>query len=193
MNLCVFCSSSDVIEPVYFAAARELGAIMAERNDILVYGGTHVGLMGAVARSLQDRGGRIIGVIPKFMADRGLAHPSADELILTADMRERKALMETRADAFLALPGGFGTLEEMMEIITLKQLQQHTKPILFLNTAGFFDPLIELFGHMLEHRFIKSYADSLYCFCPTVEAAFAYLDSYQPPQLEDKWFRTTEH
>lgn len=166
---------------------------MAERGDVLVYGGTHVGLMGTVARSLQDRAGRIVGVIPKFMADRGLVHPTADELILTGDMRERKAVMESRADAFLALPGGFGTLEEMMEIVTLKQLQQHTKPVVFLNTAGFYDPLVELFEHMLAHRFIKSYADSLYLFAPDVEAVFAYLDAYQPPQLEPKWFRTTEH
>lgn len=165
---------------------------MAERADVLVYGGTHVGLMGAVARSLQDHGGSIVGVIPEFMAERGLAHPSANELILTRDMRERKAVMESRADAFLALPGGFGTLEEMMEIITLKQLQQHTKPIVFLNTAGFYDPLGELFEHMLAHRFIKSYADSLYYFAPTVDAAFAYLDVYQPLELEPKWFRTTE-
>ena len=192
MNLCVYCSSSDVIEPQYFEAATALGEAMAARGDVLVYGGGNVGLMGAVARSLHSRGGRVIGVIPAFMVERELAFVDATELIVTGDMRERKAAMESRADAFLALPGGFGTLEEMLEIITLKQLQQHTKPIVFLNTAGFYTPLAELFEHMAAQRFIKAYADSLYDFAATVGEVFAYLDGYQPPQLEAKWFRTTE-
>ncbi len=192
MNVCVFCSSSDVIEPVYFADANELGTAMAARGDVLVYGGGNVGLMGAVARSLHARGGRVIGVIPGFMVERELAFADAAELIVTADMRERKAVMESRADAFVALPGGFGTLEEILEIVTLKQLQQHTKPVVFLNTAGFYDPLAELFEHMLAQRFIKAYADSLYYFASTVAEVLAYLDAYQPPQLESKWFRTTE-
>jgi hypothetical protein len=182
-----------VIEPVFFHAARELGAAMARRGDALVYGGGRVGLMGEVARSLKEGGGRVIGVIPEFMFERGLAYDAADEMIHTSDMRERKATMEARADAFLGLPGGFGTLEEMLEIITLKQLQQHTKPVLFLNTTGFYDPLAEFFDHMAVHRFTKSYADALYHFAPTVAEAFRYLDAYRPPQLEAKWFLTTEH
>ncbi len=165
---------------------------MAKRGDVLIYGGTNVGLMGATARAMHQHGGRVVGVIPGFMASRGLAYAPADELLVTRDMRERKARMEARADAFLALPGGFGTLEEMLEIITLKQLQQHTKPVIFLNTGGFYDPLIALFEHMREHRFAKSYANSLYHFAADVPAVFAHLDHYQPPQLEAKWFRTTE-
>jgi uncharacterized protein (TIGR00730 family) len=192
LNLCVFCSSSDVIEPVYFQAAKNLGAAMADRSDVLIYGGTNVGLMGAVARSLHQKGGRVVGIIPEFMATRGMAYAPADELILTRDMRERKAIMESRADAFIALPGGFGTLEEMMEIITLKGLQQHTKPILFLNTAGFYDPLAELFRHMRAHRFVKPYADELYHFASTVEDVFTYLDRYEPQRPELKMLRSTE-
>ncbi len=192
LNICVFCSSSDVIEPEYFAAATTLGETMAKRGDVLIYGGTNVGLMGATARAMHQHGGRVVGVIPGFMASRGLAYAPADELLITRDMRERKARMEARADAFLALPGGFGTLEEMLEIITLKQLQQHTKPVIFLNTGGFYDPLIALFEHMREHRFAKSYANSLYHFAADVPAVFAHLDHYQPPQLEAKWFKTTE-
>jgi uncharacterized protein (TIGR00730 family) len=192
LNLCVCCSSSDVIEPVYFEAAKELGTALASRGDVLIYGGTNMGLMGTVARSAHQQGGRVVGIIPGFMATRGLAYAPADELILTRDMRERKALMESRSDAFIGLPGGFGTLEEMLEMITLKQLQQHTKPIVFLNIAGFYDPLAELFRHVHTHRFAKSYADSLYHFSPTIADAFSYLDSYEAPRLELKWFRTNE-
>jgi uncharacterized protein (TIGR00730 family) len=192
LNLCVFCSSSDVIEPEYFQAATELGTTMATRGDALVYGGTNVGLMGATARAMHQHSGRVVGVIPGFMAARGLAYAPADELIVTKDMRERKARMEDRADAFIALPGGFGTLEEMLEIITLKQLQRHSKAVIFLNTGGFYDPLIALFDHMREHRFSKAYSDSLYFFAPDVPALFNYLDQYQPPRIEAKWFATTE-
>ena len=192
LNICVFCSSSDVIEPAYFDAATELGETMAARGDVLIYGGTNVGLMGALARSMHQHGGRVVGVIPAFIAGRGLAYAPADELIITRDMRDRKARMEERADAFIALPGGFGTLEEMLEIITLKQLQQHKRPVIFLNTGDFYDPLIALFDHMREHRFAKSYSDSMYHFAAAVPDAFAYLDSYQPPNVEAKWFQTAE-
>ncbi|MFB3815680.1 MAG: TIGR00730 family Rossman fold protein [Terriglobales bacterium] len=192
LNLCVFCSSSDVIEPDYFRAATELGHTMAQRGDVLVYGGTNAGLMGAVARAMHRHAGRVVGVIPGFMAARGLAYAPADELIVTKDIRERKARMEDRADAFIALPGGFGTLEEMLEIITLKQLQRHSKPVIFLNTGGFYDPLIALFEHMREHRFAKQHCDSLYYFAPDVPALFIYLDHYRPPKIEAKWFVTTE-
>jgi uncharacterized protein (TIGR00730 family) len=192
MRICVFCSSSDVIEPAYFAAATWLGENMARRGDTLVFGGTNAGLMGALAQAVHLGGGKVIGVIPRFIADRGLAYEAADELIVTLNMRERKAEMEERAEAFLALPGGFGTLEEMLEIITLKQLQQHTKPVLFLNTGGFYDPLLALFEHMRQHRFAKAYSNALYHFAPEVDEVFRYLDAYQPPKIESKWFRTTE-
>jgi len=192
MNICVFCSSSDVIEPEYFSAATELGQTMAARRDVLIYGGANVGLMGTLARVMHQCGGRVVGIIPGFMASRGLAYAPADELVLTRDLRERKAFMEDRADAFLALPGGFGTLEEMLEIITLKQLHQHTRPVVFLNTGGFYNPLIRLFDHMRQHRFAKQSSSELYYFATDARDAFAYLDSYQPPAVEAKWYRTNE-
>ena len=133
--------------------AEQLGGQMAGRGHALVYGGTNVGLMGSVARAMRQAGGKVVGVIPKFIADRGIAYEAADELIITNDMRQRKATMEARSDAFIAMPGGFGTLEEVLEIITLKQLQQHTKPVVFLNPGGFYDPLTSLFEHMYEKRF----------------------------------------
>src|ERR1041385_8319731 len=120
--LCVYCSSSDRLESKYYDAAAELGREMVARGWGLVYGGGKTGLMGAVARAVKGEGGRVVGVIPEFMKVRELAFDKADELLTVVTMRERKLLMETRADAFLALPGGFGTLEEIMEILTLRQL-----------------------------------------------------------------------
>lgn len=191
-SICVFSSSSDVIDHGFFEVAAELGAAIARRGDTMVYGGCSVGLMGAVARAAHQHKGHVIGVIPSFIESKGLGYEGNDELIVTRDMRDRKAAMEARSDAFIALPGGFGTLEEMFEIITLKQLQQHTKPIVFLNHADFYDPLATLFEHMFEHRVAKAAYRTLYHFSPTVADAFAHLDAYQPPQFENKWFNTAE-
>ena len=185
--ICVFSSSSDSIDGAFFALAEELGHEIARRGHILVYGGTNVGLMGAAARAARQSGGKVIGVIPKFIADRGLAFDAANELIITNDMRQRKATMEARSDAFLAMPGGFGTLEEVLEVITLKQLQQHTKPVVFLNPEGYYDPLTTLFEHMYEHRFAKPAYRQMYWFAPTVPGALDYVEQYQPPVLPAKW------
>lgn len=192
MQICVFSSSSDIIAPSYFEAARDLGREIGRRGDSLVYGGCAVGLMGAVAEAAKQAGARVVGVIPDFIRERGLGYESADEMIVTATMRERKREMEERADAFLALPGGFGTLEEMLEIITLKQLSRHAKPVIFLNTDGFYDPLAALFEHMFEQQFAKQAYRGLYEFVPSVAAAFEYLDTYTPPVLVQKWFNTCE-
>lgn len=191
-NVCVFSSSSDSIERNYFGAALELGMEIGLRNGTLIFGGTNVGLMGAVARSTQKHGGKVVGVIPDFMRAKGIAYADADELIVTKDMRERKATMETRADAFLALPGGFGTLEEMIEIITLKQLKQHAKPVVFLNINNFYRPLQKLFDHMIQHHFAKEAMRKIYHFADDVPAAFQYLDEYEPPKMDDKWTLSAE-
>lgn len=190
--ICVFSSSSDVIDPEYFDIAVELGREIARRGDLMVYGGCNVGLMGAAARAVHEHGGRVVGVIPSFIESRGLGYGACEELIVTRDMRERKAKMEARADAFVALPGGFGTLEEMLEIITLKQLQQHHKPVIFLNHGGFYDPLASLFEHMYEHRFAKPIYRDMYYLAADVDGVFSYLDRYEPPKFENKWFNTGE-
>lgn len=187
MNLTVFSSSSDAVDPAFFAVAEELGRSIAARGDTLVYGGTKVGLMGAVARSTFDNGGKVIGVIPRYLAERGIDFSDC-ELHLTRDLRERKAKMEEIGDAFVVLPGGFGTLEELLEIMTLKQLQQHQKAIVILNANGFFDPLRELFEHVFRQRFAKEVSRALYHFAPTVTEALAYLDSYVPVEIPTKWF-----
>lgn len=185
--ICVFCSSSESVAPAYFDVAAELGVTLAQRNYALVYGGTNVGLMGTVARAAHAGGGCVIGIVPQTIHARGIAFETADELIITRDLRERKGVMEERADAFIALPGGFGTLEEVVEVITLKQLQTHAKPIILLNTNGFYDPLIALFEHFYEQRFAKPDQRQLYYFAPDVSSAFTYLDTYQPPHIESKW------
>jgi uncharacterized protein (TIGR00730 family) len=185
--ICVFSSSSDVISSLYFDAAIELGYLIAKRDYILVNGGADVGLMGALAQSVQKNGGKVIGVIPKLIYDKGIAYESADELIVTKDMRERKALMEEKADIFIALPGGFGTLEEILEILTFKQLRLHDKPIIFLNTNGFYNHLINHFEKLYNEKISKPDYRKLYCVAPNVKSIFSYIDEYTPIQFQDKW------
>lgn len=191
-NICVFSSSSDAIDREFFSHALEVGMEIALRNGTLVFGGTNVGLMGAVAKATQKHGGRVVGVIPDFMRAKGIAYADADELIVTRDMRERKATMESRSDAFLALPGGFGTLEEMIEIITLKQLKQHAKPVVFLDINNFYRPLQRLFEHMIEHHFAKEAMRQIYHFANDVPSAFSYLDAYEAPKMDEKWTLSSE-
>ena len=186
-TLCVYCSSSDRVAPHFFAAARELGAEIARQGYSLIYGGTDVGLMGAIARSVHQHQGYVIGVIPEALHAAGIAYNLCDELIVTRDMRERKAAMENRADAFVGFPGGFGTLEEVFEILTLKQLSYHAKPLVLLNVAGFYDPLLELFEHIYASNFARLDYRELYHVANDAPDLFRYLGSYQPPQLKNKW------
>ncbi len=185
-TICVYASSSDGLASAYFEAATELGALIAQRNCTLVYGGGRIGLMGAVARSVHAHGGKVIGVIPGSLLPQG--YDKSDELIVTHDLRERKAVMEVRSDAFVVLPGGFGTLEEALEIITLRQLGMHCKPIVLLNVQGFFDHLSALFEHLYEQRFAKPVYRELYHVAHDAAGAMAYLDTYQPATFEPKWF-----
>jgi len=161
-NLCVFCASSNSIRSEFFDAARTLGSLMAERGHALVYGGGNVGLMGALATSMREGGGRITGVIPEALRDRELAYEGADEMIVTRDLRERKAVMESRSDGFLALPGGFGTLEEVVEVLTLRQLGFHDKPVVFLDVDGYFESLFAHFDRVFDERFAPQDRTNLY-------------------------------
>jgi len=151
--LCVFCGSSQHVDPKYPAMADALGRGMVAQGWGLVYGGGNVGLMGAVARAVTGSGGRVVGVIPEFMQVRELAYREADELIAVETMRERKRIMEHRAAAFLALPGGIGTLEELLEIMTLRYINQTDKPVVLLNQDGFYDDLLRFFERMTRERF----------------------------------------
>ncbi|HNC23291.1 MAG TPA: TIGR00730 family Rossman fold protein [Opitutaceae bacterium] len=188
--LCVYCSSSDRIDPKYADAAAELGRAMVAHGWGLVYGGGKTGLMGAVARAVTESGGHVVGVIPEFMKVRELAYDEADELVTVVTMRERKLLMETRADAFVTLPGGFGTLEEIMEILTLRQLDVVRKPCVFLNQDGFYDDLLRLFERMLRERFFKPSNMDLFSVAATVPEVFAAIERTPAGQVESKWFET---
>jgi len=188
--LCVYCASSDRIDPKYATAATLLGKLMVEQGWGLVYGGGKTGLMGAVARSVKSNGGHVVGVIPDFMKARELAFDEADELITVITMRERKLLMETRADAFVTLPGGFGTLEEIMEILTLRQLHVVKKPCVFLNQDGFYDDLLRLFEKMLAEKFFKPSNMDLFRVANTVEDVFSQIELAADAKLEPKWFDT---
>lgn len=189
-SLCVYCASSDRVDPKYFAVAAALGEAMAQREWGLIYGGGKTGLMGTVARSVKAGGGRVVGVIPEFMKARELAFTEADELISVITMRERKLLMETRADAFLALPGGWGTLEELLEILTLAHLETLQKPIIILNQEGYYDDLLRLFERIVAEKFMHATIRGKYAIAHTVEEIFPLLDgwSYQPGDA--KWFNT---
>src|SRR5882672_414125 len=188
--LCVYCSSSDRLDPKYAAAATELGRELVARGWGLVYGGGKTGLMGAVARAAKAGGGRVVGVIPEFMKARELAFDEADELVTVVTMRERKLLMEARADAFVALPGGWGTLEEILEILTLRQLDIVKKPCVFFNQDGFYDDLIRLFERMLAEKFFKPSNMDLFRVATTVPEVFTQIEAARGVQAESKWFQT---
>ena len=188
--LCVYCASSDRIDPKYAAAAEELGRELVTRGWGLVYGGGKTGLMGAVARGTKAAGGRVVGVIPEFMKARELSFDEADELLTVVTMRERKLLMEARADAFVALPGGFGTLEEIMEILTLRQLDVVRKPCVFFNQDGFYDPLLQLFDRMLAEKFFKPSNMGLFRVARSVPEIFTQIDAAANASAESKWFET---
>jgi uncharacterized protein (TIGR00730 family) len=152
--ICVYCGSSPGTEPVFIEAAKHFGKILAESGVRLVYGGGSVGLMGALAESVLDHGGHVTGIIPEFLTKRERPRQLPQELIVTRDMHERKRTMFERADAFVALPGGIGTLEELVEQLTWVQLGRHRKPILIANIAGYWGPLLALIEHMRAVKFV---------------------------------------
>lgn len=154
-KICVYCGSGPGRNPAYVEAAQALGKALAKSEIGLVYGGGSLGLMGEVARAVLAEGGHVTGVIPSFLADRERLLAEASEVVVTADMHERKMTMFARSTGFVALPGGLGTLEELSEIATWAQLGQHTKPIILCNIAGYWNPLITLFAHMREEKFIR--------------------------------------
>jgi len=154
-TVCVYCGSGPGTEPAYMEAAREFGRLLAIDGVGLVYGGGSRGLMGAVATSVLDHGGHVTGIIPEFLESREHTLRRAQEVIVTPDMHVRKQTMFDKADAFVALPGGIGTLEELVEQLTWAQLGRHKKPILIVNIAGFWDPLCVLLEHMRRTQFIR--------------------------------------
>jgi uncharacterized protein (TIGR00730 family) len=188
MNICVFCSSSDAVPKKYFTAARNLGMEMAKNGYSLVYGGANRGLMSAIADSVKCGGGKVTGVIPRALKEYGIAKQGLDELIITEDIRQRKRLMELKSEAFIFLPGGVGTLEEAMEILTLKQLHYHKKPLVFLNVNGFYNKLITFFKLMEKENFIKKDLYKMFYVAKDEKEAVKYIKNYKPLKTKDKWF-----
>lgn len=190
-SVTVFCGSSDIVDRKYFAAAEELGAKLARRGWRLIYGGGGVGLMGSLARAVLAHGGTVTGIIPKALLELGVGDTGLTELVVTDGLRDRKALMDERGDAFVALPGGLGTLEEVLEALTLKQLGYHRKPIAVLDLHGFFDPLWAQFQRGIDEGFIKPEFLDLWYPAPDIDALLRYLDDYEPHGYGLKWTRRT--
>ena len=154
-RLCIFCGSRTGETPVYAEHARQLGTLLVERGIGMVFGGGHIGLMGVLADAMLARGGAVVGVIPRALVDKELAHPGVNEMHIVDSMHQRKALMAELSDAFAALPGGYGTGDELFEMLTWAQLGIHTKPVGLLNTAGFFDPLLAWLARTVADGFVK--------------------------------------
>jgi uncharacterized protein (TIGR00730 family) len=176
-TLCVFCSSADGARPAYREAALELGGKLAARGVGLVYGGATVGLMGAVANATLAGGGQVIGVIPHVLVDKEVSHHGCTELHVVDTMHTRKALMGEKADAFLILPGGYGTFEELFEVLAWETLRLHTKPMCLLNTAGFYDGLLTFLDHCVVEGVLKPAARRILLVADTVDEALAKIDA----------------
>ncbi len=176
-SICVFCASSDHIAPRYFEEAKALGEEMARRGHQLVYGGGQVGLMGTVARAVHSSGGRVVGVIPRRDDWAEVVFTQADDLVYTATMRERKAIMAERSDGFIALPGGIGTFEELLEIITLRHLGYHRKPIALLDRYGYYEPLHQLLEKSITEGFAKPSLRDMYHVAATVQDALHHIEA----------------
>ncbi|MHB8886016.1 MAG: LOG family protein [Methylovirgula sp.] len=176
-NICVYCGSAAGTDPLYDAAARKLGRILAEANIGLVYGGGGRGLMGIIANSVIEHGGTVTGIIPSFLTTKEQPVENAPAHVIVPDMHSRKRLMFEQADAFIALPGGIGTLEELVEQLTWVQLGRHTKPVVIADIGGFWRPLLALFAHMREHGFIQSAYEVRYLVAETIEDALPMIEA----------------
>jgi uncharacterized protein (TIGR00730 family) len=172
-RVCAYCASSAAADPEYYRAAERLGGELAAAGVTIVYGGGGNGSMGALASGALARGGQVIGILPRFMQDLEWGHKGLTQLMLVENMRERKHLMLTDSDAVIALPGGCGTLEELLEAITLKRLGIYLNPIVMLNTRGFFDPLLELLRHCVRERFMNPEHEQMWTAVDTPEEVIA--------------------
>ena len=185
--LCVYCASSRDLDPKYYAAGEAIGRGLAERGWGLVYGGGNAGTMGAVARATKAAGGRVVGIIPEFMKDRELAFYESDELVTVESMRDRKRMMAERADAFLTLPGGIGTLEEISEIMVERGLAMHAKPLVLLNQEGYYDGLLAFLERMITDRFKSAGYSNLMGVANTVEDVWPLLESPAAFETDKLW------
>ncbi len=190
-SLCVFCGSRPGDDPGYAEAARHLGRTLAERHTTLVYGGGHVGLMGVVADAALEAGGAVVGVMPRALVEREIAHTGLTQLHVVGSMHERKALMANLSEGFVALPGGTGTLEELFEVFTWAQLGEHRKPCGLLNVARYYDPLLNVLDQMVARGFLSEKHRGMIVVEQGPERLLESFSRYEPP-LVPKWISETE-
>lgn len=190
-RICVFCGSSPGARPAYVEAARATGRALVRRGIGLVYGGGRVGLMGAIADTVMAEGGEVVGVIPEALAAREVAHEGLTELRVVSSMHERKAMMAELSDAFVALPGGYGTFEEFCEVLTWSQLGLHPKPCGLLNVEGYYGRLLSLFDHAVGEKFVRPEHRSLVLEAEDPDSLIEALEAFRPPALA-KWLEREE-
>lgn len=186
-NICVYCSSSDYLDKKFYKTAYETGKQIALSGYNLVYGGSTCGCMGKVAQGVLDNGGSVTGIIPKAIMDKGVSNPRASEIIVSKDMNDRKQLMEEKADIFLALPGSFGTLDEIIQVIVTKQLSYHRKAIVFLDVDNYYKPLFEMFENFYKYGFAKDFNRELYFISDNISEVFEYCNNYQEKEFVFKY------
>ena len=191
-RICVFCGSNVGARPAYASAARAMAAELVRRRLGVVYGGGGIGLMGVLADAMLERGGEVIGVIPRPLASKELAHTGLTEMRVVESMHERKALMASLADGFVAMPGGLGTFEETLEILTWSQLGIHRKPIGLLNVEGYYDGLLAMIAHAVQEGFVPSEYRALSVSAPTPERLLDAMASWQPPDFPRRWLNLAQ-
>jgi uncharacterized protein (TIGR00730 family) len=190
-SVCVYCGASVGSRPEYAAAARTFAAALVRRGLTLVYGGASIGIMGVLADAVLQAGGRVVGVIPRPLLERELGHPGLTELRVTETMHERKAVMAQLADAFVALPGGIGTLEELFEVWTWAQLGLHHKPCGLLNSARYYDALIEFLAHAAHEDFLRGVYHRMLLVAADADELLDRLAAYEPPTVQP-WLRSSQ-
>ena len=191
-SITVYCASSTALDPEFHEPVRQIGALLVERDLRLIYGGGRVGLMGEVARAVREGGGHVTGIITQTLVELEQADDACDELVVVDTMRERKRLLTERGDAFLALPGGLGTYEELFEVLVGRQLGEHTKPIGLVNINGYYDPLVELIDHGVEHRFIRPAMRDLFTMDADPAVVIDHLCDPPPVVIDHSFLPTTQ-
>jgi hypothetical protein len=188
-TICVFCASSEDLNETYYDLASKLGELIGKNSINLVYGAGGIGLMGRLAESAAKFGSKIIGVIPEVLNKKGIVREKHHQLIVTPDMKSRKDEMRNLSDAFIALPGGFGTIEELLEIITLKQLKYHSKPIVVINHNNFFNPMLEQFELFYKQGFAHPNYKKLFFVTNSLNEGIEYINNYKHENIYDKYLK----
>ncbi len=186
-NICVYCSSSNYLNEKFYKLAYELGEKIAKNGDSLIYGGSNCGMMGKVAQGVINNGGKVTGIIPKAIIEKGVVNPQASNVIISNDMNDRKQMMEEKADIFIALPGSFGTMDEIFQVIVTKQLSYHKKAVIFMDIDDYYKPLFEMMENFYKYGFAREYNRELYYIANNVDEAINYWNNYVEKEFAFKY------